>query len=162
MKYPNLNEKQIKELKGIISNNSSSNHKIKRAQVILMLAKKKGIENISEITGLKRSWIFNLRSNYFKQGIKAIEDKRKKNPKELLTKSQKQEILKIVKTKKPRDYDYESDYWTTSILGDFIKQRYNIQYKSKTSFYLIFKQAKFSYRKPGRVYRLRDEKEVQE
>jgi hypothetical protein len=67
-----------------------------------------------------------------------------------------------LKTKKPRDYDYDSDYWTTSILGDLIKQRYNVQYKSKTSFYLIFKQAKFSYRKPGRIYHLRDEKEIQE
>jgi transposase len=161
MKYPKLNEKQIKELKSIISDNSSSNREIKRCQAILMLDKRKRVEDISEITGLKRAQIFHLRQEYFKQGIEAIKDKRKKNPKELLTKSQKQEILKILKTKKPRDYDFENDYWTTAVLGDFIKQRYNVQYKSKTSFYLIFKQAKFSYRKPGRIYHLRDEKEVQ-
>lgn len=162
MKYPRLNEKQIKELKDIINNDSSSKHEVKRAQAILMLDKKKGVKDISEIVGLKRSQIFSLRSNYFKQGIKAIKDKRKKNPKELLTKSQREEILKILQKGKPRDFDYETDYWTTPILGDLIKKRYNVQYKSKTSLYLIFKEAKFSYHKPGRIYHLRDEKEVKE
>ncbi len=162
MKYPNLNTKQIEELKDIINNNSSSNREIKRSQTILILDKKKGIKDIFEIIGLSRSQIFNLRNKYFKQGIEAIKDKRKKNPKELLIKKQRNEIIEILKTKTPRNYGYNDDYWTTPILGDFIKRKYNVQYKSKTSFYIIFKQAKFSYRKPSRVYHLRDEKEVQE
>jgi len=94
--------------------------------------------------------------------IKAIKDSQKKSLKKLLTKTQREEILDILKNEKPKDYDYNSDYWTASILGDFIKQRYNVQYKSKTSLYLIFKQTKFAYRKPGKVYHLKDEKEVGE
>jgi len=35
MKYPKLNEKQIKELKDIINDNNSSNQEIKKAQIIL-------------------------------------------------------------------------------------------------------------------------------
>lgn len=37
-----------------------------------------------------------------------------------------------------------------------------MKYKSKTSLYLVFKQAKFTYHKPGRVYDKHDEKEVEE
>ena len=39
-------------------------------------------------------------------------------------------------------------------------EAYRAAYKSKTSFYLIFKEVKFTWHKPGRVYQLRDEKEV--
>ncbi len=92
MKYPKLNENQINELKTIIRNSSSSNQEIKRSQSVLMLDQGKKVEDISEITGLKRSHVFNLRTKYFKQGIESLKDKRKKNPKELLTKPQIEEI----------------------------------------------------------------------
>ena len=58
----------------------------------------------------------------------------------------------IFKTKTPKDYGYENDYWLTGLLGHLIKRKYKVQYKSKTSYYLIFRQAKFTYHKPGRVY----------
>jgi len=60
MKYPKPNEKQIKELQTIIGNNNNSTREIKRAQAILMVDKRKPIEDISEITNLKKSQIFTL------------------------------------------------------------------------------------------------------
>ena len=37
-------------------------------------------------------------------------------------------------------------------MAEFIQKRYNVAYKSKTSYYLIFKKAKFSYHKPDKQY----------
>lgn len=37
---------------------------------------------------------------------------------------------------------------------------YGVTYKSKTSYYLIFKRVKFTYHKPGKIYVKRDEAEV--
>lgn len=84
--------------------------------------------------------------------------------KELLTKKQREELVHTITTKTPNQCDsyYNSDYWTTGIAAAYVKKTYNVQYKSKTSLYIIFKQAKFTYHKPGRVYERRDEQEVQE
>jgi len=48
MKYPKLNNAQMRELRNIIDDDSNSNKEIKRAQIILMLDKRKGIEDIKK------------------------------------------------------------------------------------------------------------------
>lgn len=159
---PKLTTIQIEALKGLISHNDSSSREVKRAQAIIMIDKGKEIAEISELTNLKRSQIFELRRKFLLAGITAIKDKRKRSPNELLTRRQREEIIKALQSQTPRDYDYSCDYWTTSILADWIKRQFNVQYKSKTSFYLIFKQARFTYHKPGRVYEKRNEQEVQQ
>lgn len=125
-----------------------------------MVDKETGIELIKEITNFSRSQIFALRSKYLNKGIKSIEDPARHNPKELLSKKDRDEIIKTIKTKKPEDIGYHSQFWTTAIVGDWIKKKYKVKYKSKTSVYLIFRKASFSYHKPGRVYHKRNEQEV--
>lgn len=46
-------------------------------------------------------------------------------------------------------------------MGNFIESEYRVKYKSKTSIYLIFKQAKFTYHKPDRQYQARNDQEVE-
>ncbi len=160
IKCPKLTQKQKQELQGIINNSDSSGREVRRAQAILLLDQDTDIQIIISLTTYSRRQIFDVRKNYLDKGIQVIKDKRKGKPKEILIKKQRNEVLDIVKTKTPREYEYECDYWTTTILGDFIERQYKVKYKSKTSIYLIFKQAKFTYHKPGRVYEKRDEAEV--
>ncbi len=131
-----------------------------RAQTILMLEQKTPYKTIAVLTGFSRTHAFRLRREYIKNGIGAISDKRKGKPKELLKRKEMEEIVKTLKTKTPKDVGYVCEYWTAGILGDWIEQKYEVKYKSKTSLYLVFKKAEFTYHKPGRVYRERDEKEV--
>lgn len=160
-KCPKLTSKQKQELQNLINDTTSSGREVRRAQAILLLDQDTDIQMIVSLTTYSRRQIFDVRKNYLDKGIKAVKDKRKGKPKEILTKKQRNELLNTVKTKTPRDYEYECDYWTTTILGDFIERQYKVKYKSKTSIYLLFKQAKFTYHKPGRVYEKRDEAEVQ-
>lgn len=162
MKQQKLTQKQINELKSTLRNNDSTGAEVRRAQAILMVDQETDSATITAVTDYSRTRAFTLRRRYFAIGISALQDKRKGRPKELLTKKQRAEIIKTVKTEKPTNHDYNSDYWTTSILGDFIHRHCHIQYKSKTSYYLLFKQAKFTFHKPGRVYERRDEAEVEE
>jgi transposase len=161
MKYKKLTKVQLNQLQKIVSNRDSTTKEIKRAQVVIMLNDKLEVKLISKTTGYKKSQIFEIRKKYIKKGITSIEDLARKNPKELLTKQQRDEIIQIIKTKVPDDIGFQSSYWTTALLGEYIKRKYKVKYKSKTSFYLLFEQAKFSYHKPGRVYEKHDEKEVQ-
>jgi transposase len=109
---------------------------------------------------LSKSRIFAIYAAYLKHGIKALEDKREGKPKELLTKKQREEIIQTVKTKTPKDCDFTSEFWTTGILGRWIEREYSVFYKSKTSLYLVFRKASFSYHKPERRYHERNEKEI--
>lgn len=161
MKCDKLNKKQRKELQSIINDNNSSSKEIKRAQAIVMVDNEIETSQITQITGYRRSQIFALRNKYLEKGIAAIEDPARKNPKELLSKKQRDEIIKIVKEQKPDDVGFHGTYWTTALLGEYIKRKYKIKYKSRTSLYLFFQKASFTYHKPGRIYHLRDEEEAE-
>lgn len=163
MKSLKLSLKQVAELRNIIYRNDHSSREVKRAQAIILVDKEIDIPTIASLTGLERSQIYNLRRRYLKIGLSAIEDKVKKNPKELLTKRQRQDIVKTVTSKKPSEcerYFVNHDYWTTGILGEYVRRKYDVAYKSKTSLYLIFRQSKFTFHKPGRVYQKQDKAEV--
>lgn len=165
MKSVKLTLEQIRELNDFIRRSDHSSREIRRAQAVILLDKESPIKSISEITGLERSQIFNIRKNYFEKGVKTIKDKNKKNPKELLTRNQRKEITETLNSKKPSETDryfINNDYWTTAVLAAWIKRKYNAAYKSKTSLYLIFKQSKFTFHKPGRIYQKRDAKEVKQ
>ena len=161
-KCKRLNQSQIKELENLINNSQSSGKEVRRAQTILLLDRAEDPAAVGSITRYSRRHIFDLRKNYLKKGLETIRDKRDRKAKELLTKKQKQEVAGLLVIKTPKDFDYNSNFWTTGILGDLIKRQYQVQYKSKTSYYLIFKRAKFTYHKPGRVYEKRNEQEVQQ
>ncbi|MBU1062509.1 MAG: IS630 family transposase [Candidatus Omnitrophica bacterium] len=155
-----MDKNQERELEYFIKDKNHSIKEIKKAQVILMLNKRLDLETIEYITGYSRRQCFEIRKKYLVKGIVAIEDKKRKNPKELLSKKQREEIIAVIRNSSPKDSHYDSDYWTTSIVGDLIWREYQIKYKSKTSIYLIFKRAKFSYHKPDRKYQARNEQEV--
>lgn len=149
----------MKELQALVRDGKRSVREIRRSQAVLLVDAEVEGTIIHSLTGYHREYAFRVRKKYLKQGRIALMDKRKHNPKELLTKKQREELVDIVKTKKPMECDpvYDSEYWTTGMLGDYIKRTYDVQYKSKTSLYLLFRKAKFTYHKPGRVYERRDQ-----
>lgn len=155
-----LTEQEKEELNSFFLSKERTGKEVLRAQTIIFLDKGVNIEEITKITGFKRSQIFELRKKYLNNGVETIKDKQKGKPKELLTKKQREELTDILKSQTPKDFKYGSDYWTTGILGEYILRRYKVKYKSKTSIYLIFREAKFTYHKPGRVYEKRDDQEV--
>jgi transposase len=135
---------------------------VRRAQAVLLLDKEADLVEINLLTDINRSQIFNLRSQYKKQGVEAFKDKRNGKPKELLTRKQREKIIETVRSKTPKRLGYTWEHWSTSVLGDWIEKKFKVKYKSKTSLYLIFRKAKFSYHRPITRYDLRDEKEVEE
>lgn len=156
-KYQKLTQNQIKELDNTIADSESSSLEVRRVQAILLLNKG---DDPTFITGYSRRQCFDIRKRYFAQGLSALVDKRKNNFRPLLTKPQREEVTRTLKTQTPKDLGYEADYWTTGLLGHHIKRAYRVRYKSKTSYYLLFRESKFTYHKPGRVYGKRDETEV--
>lgn len=154
-----LVQNQIKELSEI-AHKSKNSGEVKRSQAILMVDRSTDIELITAFTGYRRRQIYTLRQRYLKLGKVVILDKRKGKPKELLTKKQIKEIVKTIANHNPKKFGYDNEFWTTGILGDFIEKQYEVKYRSKTSYYIIFKEARFTFHKPGRIYEKHNDDEV--
>lgn len=152
-------KEKIEIITKFIQEKGRGGEEIKRAQATLFILQKR-ISDIKIVTGLSKRRAYEVKSDFEEIGIKAFIDKRKGKPKELLNKKQKEEIVEILKTKIPGDLNLSGDHWTTSVLADYIKVKYNVKYKSKTSYYLIFKQASFSFHLPGKVYEKYDEEKT--
>lgn len=155
-----LTGEQRQELEAIIRRRGSGSAEVRRAQAVLLVNDETETSVVTTLTGYSRRHAFTLRRAYLRQGRDALRDKRRGNPRELLTKRQRSEVVTILRTKRPGDFRYDREHWTTTILGDLIERRYSVRYRSKTSERLLFRQAKFTYHKPGRVYHRRDEEEV--
>lgn len=106
--------------------------------------------------------MFVIYAAYVEMGIEALVDKRQGKPKELLTKKQRDEIIATVGKKTPKQLGFGSEFWTTGLLGAWIERKYDVMYKSKTSLYVVFRKASFSYHKPERRYHEHNESEIQE
>lgn len=157
-----LNQEQIRKLESFLQDHSHTSAEICRAQAIVLLDEGADQKTISRLTGYSRRHCFTLRRQYVKNGLTALADKRQGKPKELLTKPQREEIIAALKTKTPKDLGYQADYWSTALLGYHIEKTYRVKYRSRTSHYLLFKKAEFTFHKPGQVYQKHNEQEVRD
>lgn len=68
-----------------------------------------------------------------------------------LTKQQTDEIIQIIRTQSPKELQkgkFNTQFWSTDILRQVIRKNYGIEYKTDNSYYDLFKQAGFSFKKP--------------
>jgi len=161
---PKLSHNQIQELHAVITSSDSKGPEVRRAQTILLIDQGSEAKNIKAVTGYGRTRAFALRRKYLTDGMIAVKDRREGQPRELLTKRQREEIIQTVKTKSPRECISGDDHnhWSAALLGRYIENTYKVKYKSRTSYHLIFRKAEFTYHKPGKVSERRNEQEVQE
>lgn len=156
-----LKQKQIKELEAFVEDSGKKSPEVRRAQAVLLLHEGVPVDAIKRITRISRTRMFVIYAAYMELGTEALRDKRQGKPKELLTKKQRNEIIATVGKKTPKQLGFGSEFWTTGLLGAWIEQKYDVKYKSKTSLYLVFRKASFSYHKPERRYHEHNEKEIQ-
>jgi len=160
-KIEELKIEQVRELEASIKDRESTNTEMRRAQAILILCSGGSESLISSLTGYEKKYVFKLRKKYLEKGLAGLKTKKRK-PKALLTKGQIKSLIKILKTGKPSDFGINADFWSTAILGQLIEEQYGVRYKSKTSYCVLFREAKFSYHKPGTQYKDRNQVRIDE
>ncbi|MFI0478933.1 MAG: IS630 family transposase, partial [Candidatus Rhabdochlamydia sp.] len=160
-KCPRLTTQQREQLSSFIRKSDDSKE-IRRSQSVLLIDQKTNFEVVENLTGFKERSILIFRQRYLREGIKGLEHKRKGKPASLLTKAQREEIVTILTKTTPKSHGYELDFWSTSLLGHLIREKYGVAYKTKKPFYLLFEEANFSFHKPGKVYEKRDEPKVKQ
>jgi len=154
-----LTARQQHELQSFIKD-AEKVGEIRRAQAVWLYHDQASMGTIMAVTRYSERHIHTLAAGYKDKGLSVLKDRRQAAPKELLTKKQRIQVVELVIKKTPEDFGYETPYWTTGILGKVIEEKYKVKYKSKTSYYLLFRRAKFSFHLPPTRYREQDAKEV--
>jgi transposase len=154
-----LTLKQKTELEDFLKDRKRTPEETRRAQAILLLTEGGTEHFICSLTGFKKQYVFRLRAKYLSEGLPGLKTKMRE-PKSLLTRSQIENIKYVLANNIPSDFGINSEFWTTSILGELIERHHGVRYKSRTSYYLLFRQARFSYHNPGKKYENRDQEKI--
>lgn len=110
------------------------------------------------LSGYTRDHAKRLKGQYLKHGIDAFKDKRSSQRDRVLTKAERDRVVTTLRTKQPKDVIAlctESN-WSTYLLGEYLLALTGKRYKSKTSSYLLFREAKLSFHLPGKSYEKAD------
>lgn len=99
-----------------------------------------------------------LKYAFLRQGTAAFEDKRRSNRDRILTRSERTQVVAVLQTRQPKDViaGCGDEHWSTYWLGRYIGETFGKAYKSRTSHYLLFKEAKLSFHLPGKAYERSD------
>jgi transposase len=84
-------------------------------------------------------------------GLDGLRDKEGRGRKSALSVEQLKAISDLVGSHSPTDHGYNTDTWTGPLVIDWIKQKYNIEYK-KAHIYNIMKKLGFTYQKAKGFY----------
>lgn len=144
-----MNSDQAKLLQKCI-NEADTADAVKRAIAVSLLENHMSVA----LSGFTTKHAQRLRRDFISKGEIVFRDKRRNNRDRVLTKKEREKIVHNVRERSPKDMvsGCGEDYWNTYWLGEYIHSLTGKKYKSKTSSYLIFKEAKLSWHKPGKVY----------
>ena len=144
-------QSQINELNKFIKSRRDS-RELKRAIAVKLALEKYPYLEIQSILNVSASFITKWKKAFFSQGIKGLSLKYK-GVKPLLNKREKPEIIKWLK---------EKDCWDFLDLYSYVFEKYQIRFKSKQSYYNLFKEAGISWKKSQKKNPKKDPKQVEE
>ncbi|MEG4076465.1 IS630 family transposase [Microcoleus sp. Pol14D6] len=124
------------ELKNFIASNPDS-RELKRALAVRMLSEGICRETIQKLLGVSSSFISKWKINYALHGIEGL----------LLNHQGSQGQLKPEEQSEIIQWLTNKDHWDLSVLANYIAEKYQIEFKSKTSYYRLFKSAGISWKK---------------
>lgn len=116
----------------------------------------------TELSGFSADHAKRLAHTFRQSGTNAFIDKRTNSRERVLSKSERGAVILALQTQRPKDLidSCTDEHWSTYWLGRYIHDTFSKQYKSKTSHYLLFREAKLSFHLPGKRYEKADEQKT--
>lgn len=126
----------------------------RRAFAVLLLVTHGDIE----LSGYTKDHAKRLKSQYLRYGIDVFRDKRQSSHNRILTTQERATVIQTLETKQPKDVitGCSDEHWSTYRLSEYVLTLTGKRYKSKTSQYVLFKEAKLSFHLPGKLYERSD------
>lgn len=120
-----------------------------RAHVVLLKAKGKKVKDIADVVFRGQTFVKQGIKRYIEGGIEKVKEHQKGGNSRKLTEGQKEELKELLE-KEPKKYGFKQNFWSIELLEEFVEKRYKIRYKSKQSYYHLFKYCGYSFQRPGK------------
>lgn len=148
-----MNQKQIEQLK-VEQKQLKDGAAARRALAVLLFVTGGDVD----LSGFSRDHAKRLKRQYLAQGVDALRDKRASQRERVLTLAERKAVVAALTAKQPKDVipGCSDERWSTYWLGRYIHDTFGKTYKSKTSHYLLFHEAKLTYHLPGKAYEKAD------
>jgi len=153
-KHQKLTKNQQSELAAFIEDTAHKSAEVRRAQAVLLVDAESPVAIIHSLTRYSLRRAQELRNTYLAAGVDALTDHRRSNHDRVLTRPERQQVTEALKTKQPKEVlvTCNAEQWSTYWLGEYIRHVTGKTYKSKTSHYVLFREARLTFHRPGRVY----------
>ena len=142
---------QLNELIKFIKSRTDS-RELKRAIAVKLVLEQYSYLKIQSIINVSLGFITKWKNAFLSQGIEGLL-LRYKGAKPLLNPAERQAIIEWLKQK---------DYWDLKELYSYVWSNYKISFKSKQSYYDLFKEAGISWKKSQKNNPKRDPEQVKE
>lgn len=141
-----VEDEEIAKLESFINSNPDA-RELKRGLAVKMAIQEHPYEKISQLLGVSSFFITAWKKNFKANGIDGIR-LGYKGSKKYLTEEQLSEITKWLSS---------AEYWHLDELINYLDNQYGIVYKSKQSYYALFKLANISWKRSQKVNPKSDE-----
>lgn len=137
-----------------------------RLQAVRLYGLGYSTQAISTITGAPRSSLMSWCQTYRLGGIQALDDQRAGGNSAKLKPAQVQELKRTLQLYTPRSLfgplaaTPDGQAWTVDDLRRLLQEHYHLTYQSVVSYYTLFQRCGFSYHKPAKVYKSRNQAAV--
>jgi transposase len=122
-----------------------------RYQALWLLARGYTRRQASDIVGVGQTQLGRWVTNYNKHGLQGLKTKPQPGNHRKLTNKQRSVLRRLITQKTPAELGYGGRFWDVGGLKRLVKDRFQVKYKSTTSYRNLFKWCGFSYHKPDKV-----------
>lgn len=125
-------------------------------------------EEIEKITGCSRSSLMEWCRAYREDHSQGLNDKRIGGNRAKLSKLEIEELQQMLHQYTPKERlgakasSVDGQYWSVEELAHIVRERYGVEYQSRTSYTHLLRLCGFSYQKTEKVFKSRNELKVAE
>lgn len=157
-----LTEKQVSELRTAYDQSKSADS-AKKALAVRLYGTDKSVQEITDLLGCSRTSMMEWVQRYRSQGLDGLADQRQGGNHFKLTPAQRAEIGRDLHRYSPAQllgdaYTSASGaYWNVADLKLLIDRRYDVVYKSPTSYRVLLSESGLSYQRTEKIFKSKSE-----
>lgn len=162
-----LTEKQLKELQESYHNSTDAKLRT-RCQAVRLYGQGRAVSEIIDIIGCSRTSLSEWWEKYRQQGVEGLRDHRLGGNSAKLSQEQIEDLKRRLHEYTPQELfgqacvSPDGQTWSIGDLQHAVETWYQVRYKSLSSYRELLKRCGFSYQRPAKLYRSRNEQKVAE
>ena len=122
-----------------------------RARAILKLIQGKKRSEVAVFFDINIKTLDQWQRNFKQRGVKGLKTKPQIGNKKKLSKQAKEAIKEAINKNNPKQLGFKKEFWTVSLLKQYVKKEYGVVFKSPSSYQNLFKFCEFTFHKPNKV-----------